>query len=95
MAVLQKSTKQIIQTAAKADGIDLQTIAAAIAVLEGRRLSMEASKPLVVNQAEAARLLCVSRFTIRKLVAHGRIRPVQLLDCVRYPISELERLVTP
>ena len=51
-------------------------------------------RPLVVNQAEAARLLGVSRFTIRKMASLGRLKPVNLaVDCVRYSMSQLELLI--
>jgi hypothetical protein len=93
MPVLQKSTRKIIQTAAKADGVDLETIAAALAVLEGGRLSPTISRPLAVNQAEAGRLLSVPRFMIRNLVAQGRLKPIKLTEgCVRYPLEQLEKL---
>jgi hypothetical protein len=91
--MLQKRTKQIIEIAAKADGIDIQTIRAAITLLEGKRMDQEHSRPLAVNQAEAARLLGVSRFTVRKMVNRGLLKPIQLADdCIRYSMAQLEEL---
>jgi diketogulonate reductase-like aldo/keto reductase len=51
-------------------------------------------RPLVVNQAEAARLLGVSRFKIRKMTSLGRLKPVNLaINCVHYCISQLDLLI--
>jgi hypothetical protein len=93
MPKLQKTTKQIIQAAARAESVDLPTIAAALALMEGKPLPSELKRPLLVNQAEAARLFGVSRFMIRKLVADGRLTPINLsIDCVRYSLVQLETL---
>ncbi len=48
------------------------------------------SPPVLMTQAEKARQLGVSRFTVRKLVEAGKLHPVELLPgLLRYPAAEL------
>ena len=91
--MIQKFTKRIIETAARADGVDITTIRAVIDLLEGRTITSRGPRPLLVNQREAARLLGVSRFMIRDLVGRGNLKPIKLAEsCVRYPMVQLENL---
>ncbi len=46
----------------------------------------------LVSQAEAARMISMSRFTIRRLVAAGKLHPVKVLGATRYRVSELHQL---
>lgn len=49
--------------------------------------------PLLLTQAQAARVLQCSRFTIRRLVREGRIRPILLTpDLARYRAEEIQAL---
>jgi len=89
--VLNRSTKQVIITVGRAAGIPLERIHAGLAVMDAigsRELQIQA---LLVNQATAAKLLSVSRFTIRRLVAEGRLHPIKVRDAIRYSREELER----
>ena len=90
--MITKANKQIIMTAARADGVPLDVIHQALALMEDRQRPSQTFVPLAVNQATAARLLSVSRFTIRKLAKEGRLKPVQLCGAVRYNVRELEIL---
>ena len=90
--VLDRSTKQVIITVGRAAGIPLDRIHAGLAVMaaiEPRKLQIQ---PLLVNQATAAKLLAVSRFTIRRLVAEGRLHPIKVRDAIRYSCEELGKL---
>lgn len=46
----------------------------------------------LVSQAEAARMISMSRFTIRRLVAAGKLHPVRILGATRYRVDELRGL---
>lgn len=48
-----------------------------------------------ISQAEAARLLSCSRWSIRRLVATGKLRPVRLLGgLVRFDRNQVESLLS-
>lgn len=47
---------------------------------------------LLVTQAQAARMLSCSRFTIRRLVMDDALHPVNIRGLVRYRCSELRAL---
>lgn len=47
---------------------------------------------LLVNQAEAARILSVSKCTVWRMVKSGVLHPVKLLGAVRYPVAQLRQL---
>lgn len=90
--MLDRNVKTIVKTALKAAGIGDAQICAALAVVEGKEADKATEIALVVNQATAARMLSVSRFTIRKLVSDNVLHPVKLRDAVRYSRAELERV---
>lgn len=88
--MLTRPTKQIIVAAARAAGVPLDLIHAGIAMMAGDAARAPSSPALLVNQATAARLLSVSRFTIRRMVAEGTLHPVRVRGAVRYRRDELE-----
>ena len=47
---------------------------------------------LLVTQAQAARMMSCSRFTIRRLVKDGALHPVNIRGLLRYRCSELRAL---
>src|SRR5262245_33954558 len=83
LGLLNRPTKQIILAAGRAAGLPLELIHAGIAVMEGTAAKPAAVQPLLVNQATAARLLSVSRFTIRRLIADGKLHPVPVRGALR------------
>jgi len=89
---LDRATKQVIITVGKAAGIPLDRIHASLAVMDSAEPPKTQINPLLVNQATAAKLLSVSRFTIRRLVIEGRLHPIKVRDAVRYSREELEKL---
>jgi len=91
--MLEKIHRQAIVAAAKAAGVPPDKIAAMVAIADDRVPASPEFKPLLVNQATAARLLSVSRFFLRKLVQQGKLRQVILTSsCIRYSRMELEKL---
>jgi len=76
----------------KAAGIPLDRIHAGLAVMDAIEPRKPQIQPLLVNQAAAAKLLSVSRFTIRRLVVEGRLHPIKVRDAIRYSREELEKL---
>ena len=74
---------------ARAAGLPAGTIEAILAVAEDKQPANR-ERPALLTQAQKARQLGVSRFTIRKLTKLGRLRPVELLPgLVRYRAEEL------
>ena len=47
---------------------------------------------LLVTQAQAARMMSCSRFTIRRLVKDGALHPVNIRGLMRYRCSEIRAL---
>ncbi len=92
--MLNRPTKQIILAAGRAAGVPLDLIHAGLSIMDGSGSMPRATPTLLVNQATAARLLSVSRFTIRRLVAEGRLHPVRVRGAVRYSRAELEGLAS-
>lgn len=86
---LERTHRQAIVAVAKTAGIPPERITAMIAIAEGN-LPRSEVRPALLTQAQKARQLGVSRFTIRKLVAAGRLRPIELLPgLVRYRATDL------
>lgn len=49
---------------------------------------------LLVNQAEAARMLAVSKTTVWRLTKSGALLPVRVLGAVRYSVEQLRKLAS-
>ena len=91
---MNSTTYRILKVALSAD----DTIAsdqrdAALAILNGQ-VPKNASLPLVLTQKQAADLLGVSRFTIRKMTMEGQLHPVRIHESWRYRREEFEALVS-
>lgn len=84
--------RQLVAASLRAAGVPPDTCAQVLELVSGRPRNAGAAEPLLLTQAETARLLQCSRFTVRRLVLDGRIRTVQLRDMVRYPRTEVEAL---
>ena len=50
-------------------------------------------QPLAVDVREAARLLAVSVFTIRRMLRDGRLQSVRVGRCVRVSFASIEEFV--
>lgn len=90
--MLDRPTKQIITAAGRAAGVSVPLINAALAIMEGGPGTPAGPTSLLVNQATAARMLAVSRFTVRRLVSDGQLHPVLVRGAVRYPIDQIQQL---
>ncbi len=92
-------TLTTIRVALRADPghFDPATIASAIAALVAALGGAPApAKANAISQAEVARILSCSRWSIRRLVDTGKLRPVRLLGgLVRYDRREVEALLSP
>ena len=62
------------------------------AILAAARALENKPTALLASQADAARLLGCSRFTIRRMAKDGQLHPVQVRGCTRYRVVELEML---
>ena len=49
--------------------------------------------PLLIAQADVARLLGVSRWTVRRMADEGLLKPVRLRGLTRYRRADVEALV--
>ena len=82
---------KIVRAAIKADPeIPIERKAGALAYLSGHA---EVLLPkLLLSQAEAARVLSISRVSLWRLVKEGVITPVEIGGIKRYRMSDLERI---
>lgn len=89
-AKLDKPTKLIVSTALRAAGVESAQILVGLAVLEGRQADVQEKTGALLTQAQKARQLGVSRFTVRKLTKLGRLHPIELLPgLLRYRAGDL------
>jgi excisionase family DNA binding protein len=90
---MKPHTSTIVQTALAADeSIPKHVVNEAMAVL--RRSGRIAAKfdKLLVTQAESARLLSVSRYTVNRMVNAGTLPTVCIRGAKRYRVSDLQKL---
>ena len=82
----------IVKAAIQADpDITKEQLDAVMTAMTGKSIGTKPSSPLL-NQAEAARYLNCSRFTIRRMVMDGNLHPVKVRGLVRYKRVELEEI---
>ena len=94
---MKRSMSQIIRAALAADeSVRPDQRDAVMAILTEKRPANDRSVPqaLLVTQAEAGRLLNVSRFTIRRLVEDGGLHPVNLRGVRRCNRKEIEKVAS-
>jgi excisionase family DNA binding protein len=81
---MKPHTRTIVVAALEADPVVTKDqVAQVLAVLTSKPKRSE-REVLLVNQAEAARILSVSRFTIRRLVQDRVIEPIRIRGMDRY-----------
>jgi hypothetical protein len=90
---MNRSSRSIITTAARAAGASPDRIAVALAVLEEKEAPSAATQPLAVRQARVCELLDCSRFHVRKLVREGRLPQRDLAGLKRYALADVLKLV--
>lgn len=90
---MNSATRKILQTTLRADGtIPPGTIIQVLNLLDGRQNSGSEPLPLLLTQAETARQLSCSRFTIKRLVEDRVLGVVKLRGLTRYRQADVERL---
>jgi hypothetical protein len=88
--MINKSTRSIVTTALRAAGVEPTQITAALATIDGQQPKAHQTPAVLLTQAQKARQMGVSRFTIRKLTQLGRLQPVEVLPgLLRYRADEL------
>jgi excisionase family DNA binding protein len=95
---LHADTLATVRVALRADParFDSATVAKATAAVVAAVTGRDTSPPpgRAISQAEAARLLSCSRWSVRRLVATGKLRPVRLLGgLVRFDRQQVEALL--
>ena len=90
---MKKSTCRIVMAALAADEtVENDQRAAAIAVLR-ERTTAKTPMPLLLTQAQVARLLGVSRYTVWRMTKEGQLPRVLVMASMRYRRSDIEDLV--
>ncbi len=89
---IRKTTRSIVATALRSDGVEQGDIEAALARAECKSLTPDKTTPLLLTQAQTARLLNCSRFTIRRMVEDGQLQPVDLRGLRRYRLADIQRI---
>jgi len=88
---MKNSTYRIIVAAISADDtITSDQRDAALSILRERNTNTT-PLPLLLTQAQAGRLLGVSRITIYRLVQDGKLHPTKIREALRYQRAEIER----
>ena len=65
------------------------------AAIEAARVALtgdDGPRPILVDQATAARMLSCSRMTIFRMVQSGELKPVKISGLVRYAVAQLQAL---
>lgn len=70
--------------------VTAEQIASAVALLNGR-VSEKKVMPLLLTQKQAASLLGVSRYTLRRMTMKGQFHLVKVNDAYLYKRSEIEQ----
>ena len=89
--VMNSGTKKIVRAALEADRtVTAEQITAAFALLHGRTPEKK-PMPLLLTQKQAAFLLGVSRYTLRRMTMKGQFHLVKVNDAYLYKRSEIEQ----
>jgi len=91
---MQKTTRSIVIAALKQDGnFAPEQIAEAIAKLNHKTRSGNDPPSLLVTQAETARLLSCSRWSVKRLTDGGFLHPIKLRGLIRYKRTDIDQLL--
>lgn len=87
--------RRLLIEAARAAGVPPDKIAAGLAIMEGKQERLNGNDPpsLLLTQAQAARLLSCSRWSVRRLVDGGFLHPIKLRGLIRYKRSDIDQLL--
>lgn len=90
---MKKTTRRIMQATLAADEtIRHDQRVAAISILSERGAASAPTLPLLFTQAQAARLLNVSRATIFRMTRNGELHPILIRGLRRYRRADLEEI---
>ena len=91
---LDKNFKQALIALMKAAGQPPEKIAKMLAIAgDNEPVTKGGVQPILVNQADAARLISGSRFLVRQLVKDGKLRQIFLTPTlIRYSRAELDTI---
>jgi len=87
-AATYKAIKAVLGTD---DTVTKDQARSALAILQGR-VPDSGPLPLLLTQKQAAHLLGVSRFTVRKMTQEGKLHPVQVHERRHYRRTEIEAI---
>lgn len=91
---MQQTTRSIIIAALKQDGSFAQEqIAETIAKLDHKTRFGNDPPPLLLSQAQTARLLSCSRWSVKRLTDSGFLHPIRLRGLIRYKRTDIEQLL--
>ena len=91
--IMHQTTRSILLAALKQDGsFPPNQIAEAMAILAGKSQSVGETPSLLLTQAQVSRLLNCSRWSVKRLVQDGLLKPVQLRGLTRYRRVDIEQL---
>ena len=94
MKDMNPAIKKTVRAACAADpSIDDEQTEHALAVLEGRMVSEKTEGPLLATQAEVARALRCSRYTVHRLVSTEKLPVVCLRGLRRYRWTDVKALI--
>jgi len=92
---MQQTTRSILLAALKQDGsFTLSQIIETMAILAGKPQLGGEIHSLLLTQAQVSRLLSCSRWSVKRLVQDGLLKPVQLRGLTRYRRVDIEQLAS-
>ena len=94
--MIDRAIRVIITTAAKSAGVSPERIASAFASLEGAQANHRnnpAITSLLLTQADTARLLSCSRWSVKRLTDGGFLHPIRLRGLTRFKRTDIDQLL--
>jgi len=94
--MIDRANRLIITTAARSAGVPPEQIAAAFASLEGTQVNHRNNSTmtsLLLTQADTARLLSCSRWSVKRLTDGGFLHPIRLRGLIRYKRTDVDQLL--
>lgn len=86
----RKITAALLEALREADAEAAERVQAALVAPDARKT--EQPEALLLTQAQSARALGCSRWTVRNLTRNGQLVPVPLLGAKRYRRGDVEKL---